>query len=338
MTFAKGGAKPVMQSSTCVITLNWNGADDTVRCLESLVHADHVPDTIIACDNGSEQGSAEKIWAWAKTMFPASKRLKLTRQEAEAHEGKALPPFVLALNAANLGFSAGNNTGIRLAVTCKAYDFIWLLNNDAYVLSDSYQELLACSKERSGTGIFGSTIVRAGRDTVECAGGYRYSPSTTVIRAAHGGKPLNTVLYEQESPLDYISGACMFIRSEVFNIIGYLNEDYFLYYEELDFCRRAKRAGFDIAWCRDSVVKHIGCGSLGGRESMDANKLAVANYHENLSTLKFTRRFYPDLLVPAAVFRFFGKAAAILLRRDFHLYKPLLTAFKDFFRLSTAKG
>lgn len=324
--------------ATCVITLNWNNAKDTIRCLRSLLAADSVPDTIVACDNGSEAASVEQIWAWAKENFPEADRLRLGRKEAEAYEGRKLPRFVLALNDENLGFSAGNNTGIRLAAASKAFDFIWLLNNDAFVLSDSYQELLACTRERHGTGIFGSTIVRAGRDTVECAGGYRYSPTTTVIRPAHGGKPLNTVLYEQESPLDYISGACMFIRAEVFGEVGLLNEDYFLYYEELDFCRRAQKAGFDIAWCRDSVVKHIGCGSLGGRESMDRDKLAMANYHENLSTLKFTRRFYPELLGPAAIFRFFGKAAAILLRRDFHLYQPLLRAFKDFFRLSTAKA
>jgi GT2 family glycosyltransferase len=235
-------------------------------------------------------------------------------------------------NTTNLGYAAGNNTGIRLALSKGHFDFIWILNNDTTAHERSVETLLVCAKDHPGTGIFGSSVVLADK-TLQCAAGYRYNPLTTIYRPALGGEKLDKVLQGNHSPrLDYIYGASMFVRTGVFKKIGLLSEEYFLFYEELDFCRRAKRAGLGMGWCRDSIVYHKNSSTIGRPGSTEKGKIVLANYHENLSTLIFTKKFYPVWLPFAMLFRFFGKLAFIIKRRDWHLVRPLLWAYRDFFK------
>ena len=119
--------------------------------------------------------------------------------------------------------------------------------------------------------------------------------------------PGSSHLWLKEQPcLDYIYGASLFVRAEVFTRCGLLNEDYFLFYEEIDFCTRAKRAGFGISWCRDSIVFHKGSQTVGRVDSGDRGKIAFANYHENLSTLIFSKKFYPTFYRLSWFFVFWG--------------------------------
>ncbi|MEA3487106.1 MAG: glycosyltransferase family 2 protein [Thermodesulfobacteriota bacterium] len=320
-------------SEVCAIILNWNRWRDTVECLDSLLLSKPAIKTIIVCDNGSSDGSREKILAWARKRYQSPSILAL-EQDARIHQRPSDYPFIYIQNKTNLGFAAGNNIGIRLALSEECFDFIWLLNNDTTIHERAVKTLLTYAKDHPGTGIFGSTVVFAARvETVQCAGGCRYNPLTTIFRPALGGENLDKVLAGNNSPrLDYIYGASMFVRAEVFERIGLLNEEYFLFYEELDFCQRCKRAGFEIGWCLDSIVYHKNSKTIGQPGSTEKGKVALANYHENLSTLIYTRRFHPRLLPFAGTFRFFGKLAFIAKRKDWYLIRPLLRAYYDFFK------
>ena len=133
-------------------------------------------------------------------------------------------------------------------------------------------------------------------------------------------------------------GASLFVRPEVFHRCGLLNDDYFLFYEEIDLCTLATKEGFALYWCRESVLLHKGSNSVGKPDSGNRKKIAFANYHENLSTLLFTRGFYFWLLPLTLLFRFFGKLVVIGTRGDWYLARPLCAAYVDFFSGKNRRG
>lgn len=317
----------------CAIILNWNGWQDTIECLNSLLLLNTPIKTIIVIDNGSLDNSSKKIIEWEQNTFNSSSMIEL-EQDTPFNENPSNYRFIYLQNKINIGYAAGNNSGIRLALSEGHFDFIWILNNDTTLHKRALETILAYAAEHPDTGVFGSTVVFSDRvKTLQCAGGYRYNPWTTVLRPAMGGENLDKFLADTNNPgLDYIYGASMFVRSDVFDRIGLLNEDYFLFYEELDFCRRCKKAGIEIGWCPDSIVYHKHRSTIRQQGSSEKGKLALASYHENLSTLIYTKCFYPWLLPFTAVFRFFGKLFFIIIRKEWHLIKPLLLAYYDFFK------
>ncbi len=314
----------------CVIVLNWNGWSDTLECLESLVRTEPLPQTIVVVDNGSTDQSVERILLWAKERFGHVPVLNYG--EADTEKSGVAPSFLLIRHSENFGFAAGNNSAISWALSRDVFDFIWLLNNDTTVHPDTLGTLLWCA-EQAGAGVVGSTIVYEDRqEVVQCAGGCFYNPLTTIFRPYLAEALLSEALRGKEPhDFDYIYGASLFVRAELFPRCGLLNEDFFLFYEEIDFCKRVRRAGYTLSWCTEAVVRHKGSSSVGRPDSAGREQRAFANYHENLSTLLFTRRFYPWFLPLALFFRFFGKLAVVSIKREWFLVQPLLLAYFDFF-------
>ncbi len=311
------------------IILSFEETETTIACLESLIHLSPSLTTIIVCDNNSSEDCKQTLLDWGTNQFR-------TENIAVFDNGFTDQPirqakFVFIQNGANIGFAQGNNPGIRYALACGS-GFIWLLNNDTTVHPEALKHLLSCSKQDQSN-IIGSTVVfDDDKTTVQCAGGCTYNPATTIFKPAMGGTKVKDAVNMNNPPphLDYIYGASLFVKQQVFQKCGLLNEDYFLFYEEIDLCRRALKAGFKPRWCRDSIIYHKVSQSVGKPNASDRKKTAFANYHENLSTLLFTRRFHPFLLPFAMLFRFSGKLAMTLKRGNFYLIKPLLDAYRDF--------
>jgi GT2 family glycosyltransferase len=314
----------------CAIVLNWNNWRHTLECLDSLMRAIQCPDVVIVCDNGSTDDSVEKILQWAISIREKPLQIDGDKNTFVRSTDK-LANLVLITNSSNLGYSGGNNRGIRYALTQQQFDFVWVLNNDTIVDEDSLKKLLSCAHQ-SEAGIFGSTIVySANPEKVQCAGGCRYKPLTTIFHPVMGGMQLSKVLQVHDQPeIDYIYGASLFIRTEVFEKCGLLNEEFFLFYEEMDFCRRSLAAGYRLFWCKESIVQHRVSQSVGPPECEDKEKKIKANYHENLSTLIYTKNHHKNILCFVMVFRFFGKLAKIAVRREWYLAKPLISAYQDF--------
>lgn len=322
--------------NACVIILNWNNWMDTLHCLDSLQELTSTPATIIVCDNGSSNDSPARILQWAQAHFGNNELLSLPSSavlEKTPSEDTTIPPRFLYLQSdTNRGFAGGNNLALRWALTQQCYDYYWLLNNDTEVERNSLSALLAASSENSMIGIWGSTVCRMDdREKLQCAGGCTYSPATTIFKHVLADSPANGATHMKITPhLDYIYGASFFVRREVFENVGLLCEDYFLFYEELDFCMRTRRKGYDVGWCRESVVYHKGSASIGVYDGTNAEKIAEANYYENLGTLIITKKFFPHLLPIAMVFRFWGKIFVCCKRRQLFLVRPLLEAYRDF--------
>ena len=322
--------------NVCTVLLNWNGCSDTLECLNSLVAGSSVPQSIVVVDNDSSDDSVEKLSAWGISHY---KKIVLLASEELRREEQGDSPFVLIRNSENSGYAAGNNLALSWALAQDSFDYIWLLNNDTVVATDCLARLLDCA-EQSSAAILGATVVYVDNPTVvQCAGGCRYNPVTTVFKPSLAGDPLHEVLQDAKEPrLDYIYGASMFVKTELFDSCGLLNEDYFLFYEELDFCKQAQRHGYDLRWCREAVVAHKVSRSVGRAGSGDCRQQVFANYHENLSTLIFTRKFYGILLPFVMLCRLLAKLAIYRKRRDWAVLRAVRDAYRDFISGANLRG
>lgn len=315
----------------CAVVLNWNGAEETIACLQSLFEiSDKRLSTIVVCDNGSSDDSIGRIRSWAYRTIGHPIRGILS---SEVNDDQFLlhESIVIIDNQANGGYAAGCNPGIRYALK-RDFKFIWILNNDTRFHPDAVTALMDYAQTHPDTGVIGSTLVDFDhRDRVQCTGGCYYYPLTTVFTYAGRGRLLSEALsVPLDKELDYVYGASLFVRADVFRRIGLLNEAYFLFYEELDFCHRVRSAGYRLGWCSRSIVFHRQSGSF---ENMGATmrQERITNYHENLSTLIFTATFHPSIFYIACLLRFVGKSIKMVIYGKWYLLHPLCSAYADYF-------
>ena len=218
-----------------VILLNWNNWHETRECLESLEKLDYVNAEIVIVDNGSTNGDGEKIQEFFLVPKPYTPHL--------------------IFNDANLGFAGGNNVGIKYALERGAH-YVMLLNNDAIAAPDFLTNLVRAAESDSSYGILGSRIYQYGTDEVAFDGGRVNQWLTKGEHIISTGTVLVDIDQDCPREVDYITGAAMLVRGEVIKKIGLMREEYFLYYEDVDWCLRARKAGYKCALVSTSKVWH----------------------------------------------------------------------------------
>jgi len=255
-----------------IVLLNWNGLSDTVACLDSLGELEYPNYEIVVVDNASSDGSEAALRA-------------------------RYPNLTVLQSGANLGFAGGNNVGLRYALAHGAA-YAWLLNNDTLVERDALTELVAKMQREPGLGLCGSTLLyEAQRGTVQALGGAHYNRWLGTVRhlGQHEGWPQTVDEAEVEQRLSYLIGASMLASKAFLERVGLLQEDYFLYFEELDWAARA-RGTFRLGYAAKSVVYHKEGSSIGGTDRAKAGKSYTADLYALKNRVRFTRRFYPYAL------------------------------------------
>ena len=253
-----------------VIILNWNGWKDTIECLESLYQISYPNYEVIVVDNGSENESIEKIKGYAEGKIkieskffeysPENKPIKIveyTREEAESGGGKEqeiidLPSnrkLIIIKNVKNYGFAEGNNIGMRYALKNLNPDYVLLLNNDTVVDREFLGELVKVAESDKKIGIVGPKIY------------YYDEPSSIwsvggVIDFKKGISYLSKKDLEDILEVDYMSGCGMLIRSQLINDIGFLNEFFFIYFEDIDWNMKVRKEGYKILCTPTSIIWH----------------------------------------------------------------------------------
>jgi GT2 family glycosyltransferase len=247
-----------MGSPVLIVIVNYRTSDLAVECLRSIEAeaGDPAVARVAVVDNRSDDGSVERL------------------QAAIARNGWSAWAELIA-SERNGGFAAGNNLAIRAELSrppAERAGFVLLLNPDTLMRPGALRELLAFLKEHPEVGIAGSRIEDVeGRPQ----GSARRFPSPLgELESAARLGPLTRLLRRHVVPMkesdrpmrcDWVSGAAMMIRSEVFARIGLLDEGYFLYFEELDFCHRAAAAGWQTWFVPGSRVVHYEGASTGIR-------------------------------------------------------------------------
>lgn len=315
----------------CILLVNWNGWRDTVECLESIMRLEDADFRTIVCDNDSGDGSLDHIIAWAdgaqQFAQPTGSPLHHVAKEPcvkpvdwllydrdEAEKGgtsSADPQLVLIRTGSNLGFAGGNNVGLRYALKRGGFDYFWLLNNDTVVEPQALSAMLARMEEDNMIGICGSTLLRyRSPHKIQARGGGYYCKWIGLPwHLGQLGTDCDSVDEQSvERWMNYVVGASMLVSRQFLEYVGLLAEDYFLFFEETDWIRRA--AGrYRLAYASSSRVYHkigrsIGTSSDPRRKSMRCDYYAIRN------RLLFTRRYFPEALPTI----YLSVVAALLLR------------------------
>lgn len=260
----------------CIIILNWNGLQDTLACIESLQALDYPSFDIILVDNGSTDGSPDILRKVAKEN----------------------PKIKLILNEENLGFSGGCNIGIQVALKSNA-DYILLLNNDTRVSPNFLKLLVESAKNHPKAGITGPKVyIDKQEQTLYCAGGSLWKTLGQPFMRGHA--KIDHGQYNQEKEVGFISGCCLLIKREVIEKIGVLDEDYFAFFEDLDWNVRAHQAGYASLYVPSSIIWHKGSNSLGLKSPAyyflhARNRILFAKKHA--SFLLFWSMFVPYFFI-----------------------------------------
>jgi GT2 family glycosyltransferase len=212
-----------------IIILNWNGIIDTLACLESVRQLDYANHKVVVVDQNSDDGSRESI-------------------------ANQYPEVTLIRNEDNLGFATGNNIGIRHAMD-RGADYIVLLNNDTIVRPTFLTALVAAAREHPDFDVFGPKIVFDSDPNVIWAAGSHidWQKATCIQR---GYQEIDRGQYDTTVEVNALSGCAMMISSTAFQTVGLLDDRFFAYYEETDWCARAKKAGLRILYVPTAVVRH----------------------------------------------------------------------------------
>jgi N-acetylglucosaminyl-diphospho-decaprenol L-rhamnosyltransferase len=261
-----------------VVILNYRTAEFTTACLRSLDAelAGRSDCRAVVVDGGSGDGSAERL------------RRFITARYSDWAE-------LLALEH-NGGFAYGNNAAIRRALQSDDPPrFIYLLNPDTLVRPGAIDALLRFAHDHPKAGIVGSRCEDS--DGMVRPSAFRFHSAWGELEAEAATGPISRVLRPfviapppaaAAQRTDWVSGAAMLIRREVFERIGLLDEGFFLYYEETDFALRAARAGFECWYLPESRVLHY-CGQATGVTGAGASRRRVPRYWYESRRRYFTK-------------------------------------------------
>lgn len=325
-----------------IIILNYNGWADTIECLESVFKNNYPNFQVILIDNNSSDNSVEHLKSWTegkldvfissenplrRLSFPplvkpvpyklidaeilATANVPLS-SSPEAQPSAENLPLIFIRSEENSGFAAGNNMGIRYALTQNDFAYIWLLNNDTVIAEDALLKIVEKAESVPGIGITGSKLML-----------YRFPQEVQAL-----GAKVNrlfgwskAIMEEKElHRLGDIIGASFLISKGCIDKIGLLPEEYFLYHEETDYCMNARINGFKLALATDSVVYHkLGVSTENLRK----------DYYSLRNTLYLNRKYFrKNVLATTAYF------ALRIFKRMFppsaERYKIILKAIRDF--------
>ncbi len=213
-----------------LIIVNWNGKELLERCLNSILKNTVYPNyEIIVVDNGSTDGSTEII----EKKFPEVKLIKLEE---------------------NVGFSKGNNIGIENANG----EYLVLLNNDTEIITPNWLNIaVKIFKKNETAGVIGCKLFYPDGKIQQPSGGEINFLNPGVTRHIRVGKNPDREEYHIEKEADYVIGAAMFVKGELIKKIGNFDEIFSpAYYEEIDFCFRARKAGYRVIYTPDIEIIH----------------------------------------------------------------------------------
>lgn len=295
-----------------VIIINWNRWADTLECLESLMRTDQ-PVRIVVIDNASEDDSVARIKAWANGEegweTPAGPLGRLTRpplrkpiplRELTDEEALTTRPgnelLTIIRSSENRGFAGGNNLAMRHAMNDPAVAYCWCLNNDTVVEPDAPRALVTRMDATHKVGMCGTQVRYYHRPGVwQQLNGSRFKLLTGQSSGIGANQPVTRPFDPKKvaRETDFVLGASIAVSRAFLETVGYMEESYFLYFEEMDWSVR-NRGRFVIAFAHGAIIYHKEGGSIGS-SGKRGQRSETAEYYLLRSRLKFYRRNFPLL-------------------------------------------
>jgi GT2 family glycosyltransferase len=229
---------PVATPRVAVLVLNWNGCEETLGCLATLVKQEFASSELIVIDNGSVDDSRASI----VRHYPGVKLLS---------------------TGSNLGFAGGNNVGLRHVLGSDSADYILILNNDTLAPRNFIASLVETALANGKRSIVAPLILDNGTPPRVWYNGARWDPTTCTFEVdskTYGSGPL-------QSETQIATGCALFAPVEAFREVGLFDERLFLMHEESDWCFRASRIGYKLYVTQRTSLTHLVSVSFGGAGS-----------------------------------------------------------------------
>jgi GT2 family glycosyltransferase len=293
-----------------IIILNWNGTNDTSECLDSLKKITYSNFDVILVDNGSADGSQK----YFKEKYPW---------------------ITIIENDKNLGFTGGNNIGIKASLQRNA-DYVLLLNNDTIVDSAFLDELVNAGESRKDVGILNPKIYYYDLpDMLWYAGG-----EISLFRGLskhYGFQEIDKGQYDQSREVNFITGCAFFIKREVIEKIGLLDDYFFCYAEDADWSLRALKAGYQGLYVPTSRIWH----KIGVATKIKGDEFGM--YMGTRNAMYMVYKHAPRLQFIIFLFLFsinwiFRNTFKSLLTRDYAVMRGVYRGFIEFWSTQKYKG
>lgn len=281
-----------------IIIVNYNGWKDTLECLISISKSEYKDYEVIIVDNGSTNNSFTEFIKWGKQQNNFDYIENDLICFSCSIDEKRRNTYIFLKNNINNGFAAGNNFGINYLISNnRNYVYYWFLNNDTIIRPDtignfiSRFDLIKESNERIG--ILGGKLFYYGSESTIQAIGGTFNKVLSKQKHIGAGEVDNGQYDDVNLKMDYIIGASMFVRSEFISEVGLMSEEYFLFYEELDWAFRGKNLGWQVGYEPSAVVYHKEGATIGHDKSIGYK----ADLHSVVNRVILAKKFFRKYLL-----------------------------------------
>ena len=329
-----------MTAPVYLVIVNYNGWQDTIECLESVLRSDYPDVRAIVVDNASANESMARLLDWARggsaaggpspalrhlSTPPVPKPVEHVVFQADGNAPPArLPRITFIASERNLGFAGGNNLALRVLVDGGFAGYAGLINNDMVAAPDAVSRLVKTLDADERLAAVGGLILDYQQpDLVQSVGGGTLSLKTGMAFMAGAGLRAGEITEPGE--LRFISGGWLLMRIERLRDVGLMDESYFLYAEDADWGERMRRAGYRLGCAIDALAWHKGSQTTGAGSPFQ-------DYYMVRSSLMFVRKHAPRNIAFAAAYLFYRTFLPKLARRQWARARAVLRAYGDYAR------
>lgn len=319
-----------------IILVNYNGWQDTIECLESILRNDYPNYQVIVVDNNSPNNSMEYIEAWAEgkqeNIFPEPSHplyhlshpsikkpipyVFYSRDEAEKGGDKNLEniitkqwqeernlykdelistsiyPLIFIQTGKNLGFAGGNNVGIKYALEKNDLQDILLINNDTVIANNTISELISTRHKLGENAIYGGRIYYYSEPEKIWYDGGHFNKFTGRVVHLNSGK--KNVSIDSPFQVNFITFCYVLIPSNIVKKVGLLDESYFMYVEDLDYCYRVDENNYKLYHVPSSQLWH----KIGASKGKEISEFSAYWYYRNSIKFIIKRFRNTDKIMP----------------------------------------
>jgi hypothetical protein len=324
-----------------IILVNYNTVSDTVECLESILKQTYTNYQIFVVDNSAHTNCINDLESWANGenlqhidtnfpdyIYPVSHKPipHVVLNENEFVKRDIINKKVIFIRAKeNKGFAAANNIVLNHFKLKRDNSIFWLLNNDTVIAPRALNTVIKFFISNKHSGIIGTSLMEYwDRYKTQAIGGL-YNPITSKLCI-----PVEEKAFINSKKIKYPNGASMIVSCTFLEKVGGLSEDYFLYFEELDWILKGKREGFEPKFLVDNIVYHKGGASTGKNSEL-------SDFYYTRGRLLLTIKFFKKYSLIVFILLLVMFPLNRMLKGEFSRIKIIYKVFADIFNWISGK-
>ncbi|MEQ9489409.1 MAG: glycosyltransferase family 2 protein [Alphaproteobacteria bacterium] len=324
-------SKVTEQPLVGIVIVTYYSQDHIEDCITSILGSTYSNVKLVIVDNASEDETIAKVKSSVNCIENQFQKQDWHQSEIYTHNNYITCEEFLSQNdncnsvtfeqslaivksKTNLGYAAGVNMGLEYLLSDEKIHLIWIINPDCIVQPDTLERFVSTAANNPEFGLIGGRIRYMHDNAIIQSDGGKINRWTGFCSNLGIGKQANSEPYPESKDIDFISGASMFVSREFVEVVGNMDESYFLYYEEVDWAFR--HGSYSIGLAKNAELYHQVGASIGSG-TVIRQPSSLSNYFNFRSRIKFMRKYFPYRL-PLVFFYSFLKALSLILRGYFN--------------------